>query len=147
MDESLSVFRKIATVFVIINLIVLIPLLAVPLYVNNDTAATAIYMIYSPTCHQYISRSYCFFDAESGWGFGDCIEDGTNPSVATEFTPSKRNYSGIFHFNRMDIGSNRADVVYYTDRIGFKMPVCTRDFGIYLGFLLSWRFSLARKRR
>jgi uncharacterized membrane protein len=147
MDESLSVFRKIATVFVIINLIVLIPLLAVPLYVNNDTAATAIYMIYSPTCHQYISRSYCFFDAESGWGFGDCIEDGTNPSVATEFTPSKRNYSGIFHFNRMDIGSNRADVVYYTDRIGFKMPVCTRDFGIYLGFLLGMALFLGTKKK
>jgi uncharacterized membrane protein len=137
MDEAIALFWKIAAVLAVLNALVLLPLVSVPLYSGQKTVATAVYMLYSPTCHQYISRSYCFFESNSSWGFGDCIEGGAHPMVATAFTPSRMNYSGPFIFSRGEIGSNRADIVFYNDRIGFKMPVCARDFGIYLGSLLG----------
>jgi len=147
MDEELSVFWKIAAVLIVLNAAILLPLVAVPMYVDHKTIATAIYMLYSPTCHQYISRSQCFFESNASWGFGDCIIGGSHPIVITEFTPSKMNYSGVFIFSRGEIGVNRADVVFYDDRIGFKMPVCARDFGIYLGSLLGMAvFLLFRER-
>jgi uncharacterized membrane protein len=52
------------------------------------------------------------------------------------------NYSGPFFFDRGEIGVNRADVVFYNDKIGFKMPVCARDFGIYLGSLVGMALFL-----
>jgi uncharacterized membrane protein len=147
MDEAMAVFWKIAAVLIALNAVILLPLVAVPMYVDHKTIATAVFMLYSPTCHQYISRSYCFFESNASWGFGDCIINGSHPLVITEFTPSKMNYSGAFVFSRGEIGVNRADVVFYDDRIGFKMPVCARDFGIYLGSLLGMAaFLLFRDR-
>ena len=147
MEEELSVFWKIAAVLIVLDAAILLPLVIVPLYADHKTITTAVYMLYSPTCHQYIERSYCFFESNVSWGFGECIENGTHPMMVTEFTPSRMNYSGPFVFSKGEIGVNRADVVFYNDRIGFKMPVCARDFGIYLGSLIGMAIFLALRNR
>ena len=138
MKINLEIKEKIILAIALINLLILLPLMAVPLYYDNGFAATVIYDVYGPTCHQYIERSLCFFNSKDGsWSLGECIDDDSHPLVKTLFTMSKLNYSGPFFYSKADIGLNRAEAVYYGEKTGYKMPVCSRDFGIYLGAFIG----------
>jgi len=75
--------------------------------------ASGLYQLFAATCHQKISRSLCIF--ENG-GVGDCT-----------------NQSGQF----VDSSDDRTQISAVIDgKLGYKMPVCARDIGIYGGMLL-----------
>jgi uncharacterized membrane protein len=145
MLKGIDWFGRVVIILAALNLAVLAPLLLVPAYHDSKDIASAVYLLYSPTCHQYIGRSYCFFDSNGSWGLGDCIKNGTHPLVLTEYSAWRANYSGLFVFSRNEIGINRADIVVYPGTVGFKMPVCARDFGIYLGSLLGMALFVVLK--
>jgi len=128
---------KLILAMALVNLIILVPLIAVPLYCSNGLASTIIYNIYGPTCHQYIGRSLCFFNSNNSWSLGECIKGNSHPVVKTLYTMSKLNYSGPFFYDKAEVGLNRAEAVYYDDKVGYKMPACSRDFGIYLGAFIG----------
>lgn len=100
-------------------------ILAVPLLAfDNDMGAA--YAAFSVTCHQKLSRSLCVFNDESGYWIADCTpQDGS-------FVTSPADRSGI-------------GVVYEGVR-GMKMPVCSRDIGLYAAMLLGGLlYPLARR--
>ncbi len=67
------------------------------------------HVLFSPTCHQLTSRSFCWFPEKMA------IEDCTNHTVSysKEIIVRKEGYEG------------------------YKFPVCARCFAIYLGLLLG----------
>ena len=99
--------------------------LAVPLLAfDNDMGAA--YAAFSVTCHQKLSRSLCVFSDGEGHWIADCTpQDGkfiTSPSDRTE---TRVSYDGI---------------------VGMKMPVCSRDIGLYAAMLLGGLiYPLARR--
>lgn len=93
------------------------------------------YNIYAPTCHQWIYRSNClFYDGSSHW-VGDCIENGKEAVISTEFTNARKTWDGVFEYSRDQLGLNRAEKVVYGDVSGYKFPNDARNIGIY-GFML-----------
>ena len=77
---------------------------------ENDMSFS--YSIFSYTCHQKISRSLCFYRTFS-------IDDCTNQS-------------GVYIPNdRKEITSEKNGI------LGYKIPVCARDIGLYLGMFIS----------
>jgi uncharacterized membrane protein len=99
--------------------------LAVPLLAfSNDMGAA--YAAFSVTCHQKISRSLCVFSGPDGYWIADC-------------TPQNGNFNTS--------PTDRSDIrVRYDGVSGMKMPVCSRDFGLYAAMLLGGLlYPLARK--
>ncbi|MCX6774027.1 MAG: DUF2085 domain-containing protein [Candidatus Micrarchaeota archaeon] len=138
MKFNLGTKEKLIIAIALVNLIILLPLVAVPLYYNNSLAAAIVYNVYGPTCHQYIERSLCFFNSNNSWSLGECIENtSAHPIVKTLYTMSKLNYSGPFFYDKANIGADRSEAVYYDGKTGYKMPACSRDFGIYLGAFIG----------
>ncbi len=85
--------------------------------------ASGLYQFFSATCHQKISRSLCIF--EDG-RVGDCTAQ-----------------SGQFVDNENDRAQTSAVV---DGKLGYKMPVCARDIGIYGGMLLvAMLYPLVRR--
>ncbi len=76
-----------------------------------------VYEAFSYTCHQKLSRSLCVFNDEQGLWIADCTQQ-TGEYVAS---PS----------DRSEIKVERNNVV------GYKMPVCSRDAGLYVALLLG----------
>ena len=100
-------------------------ILAVPLLAfDNDMGAA--YAAFSVTCHQKLSRSLCIFSGGDGYWIGDCTpQEGTFVTSPTD---------------RSDI------MVAYEDAKGFKMPVCSRDIGLYAAMLVGGAlYPLARR--
>jgi uncharacterized membrane protein len=76
--------------------------------------ASGLYQLFAPTCHQKISRSMCIF---TDFTVGDC-------------TPQGGQYIGS--------ASDRTQTVTMMDgKIGYKIPVCARDLGLYGAMLLA----------
>ncbi len=87
-----------------------LPVFMVPFLAAADSpAAEPLYSFYGYTCHQFISRSICYFP---GQGVADCIPGG-------ELLPY------------------RLHAVDNSGTIGYPFPVCARDIGIYLAALIS----------
>ncbi|MCX8196818.1 MAG: DUF2085 domain-containing protein [Candidatus Micrarchaeota archaeon] len=99
--------------FALIGLNALIFLTAFLAAQGNDLAHH-LYFLFSPSCHQLTSRSLCLFkyDASERWELADCLP-------VSRFSPSK------------------ANVVFYPEKTGFKLPVCSRDAAIYLFMLVG----------
>ncbi len=77
----------------------------------------AFYSGFSYTCHQKISRSLCLFSDGKGYWVGDC-------------TPQ----NGVF----VDSVEDRTQIKeVYGDVVGYKMPVCSRDLGLYLAMFIG----------
>lgn len=76
------------------------------------------YKIFSYTCHQKLSRSLCIFKSDMGntW-ISDCL-----PQVGTFISSAQ---------DRLKI-----DTIIDGVR-GFKIPVCSRDIGLYGGLLIG----------
>lgn len=106
-------------------LILVASILAVPLLAfGNDMGAA--YAAFSVTCHQKLSRSLCLFnDGDSLW-IADC-------------TPQE----GVF----VQSSDDRNEIkVSYDGATGFKMPVCSRDIGMYAAMLFGGlAYPLARR--
>ena len=75
------------------------------------------YNAFSYTCHQKISRSLCLFSGSSGYWIGDCTpQNGTFVDTIEDRLQIKEVYGSV---------------------IGYKMPVCSRDIGLYLAMLIG----------
>jgi len=75
------------------------------------------YDAFAPTCHQKLSRSLCVFNANESYWIADC-------------TAQNEGYVG-------DLADRRGIKVEKDGAVGYKMPVCSRDFGIYFAMLLA----------
>ncbi|MFN7991694.1 MAG: DUF2085 domain-containing protein [Candidatus Micrarchaeia archaeon] len=75
------------------------------------------YTAFSFTCHQKLSRSLCIFSDSKGYWIGDCMPQG-----------------GQFISDPSD---RLATTVMAGGLIGKKMPVCSRDVGLYLAMLIG----------
>jgi len=73
------------------------------------------YALFSPLCHQKLSRSICIFHDQLGYYIDDCTpQNGSFVPNDQRLISSERNGS-----------------------IGYKFPVCSRDVGIYFAMLLG----------
>ncbi len=121
---------------------------------HADGMAASLYNFYSHLCHQYPERSLCYFpNASSALNtIQSCINKSTINYVETKYTHKhigksigKRsnpyayleNYSGIFIFNKSQVGYLRAEIVERNGLKGYKFAVCARDTGFYWGMLLA----------
>lgn len=110
--------------FIILTAVIIVPIFVVPLLAQSIPSAFSFaHDIYSPTCHQLTSRSLCYFPKTGFVGsFEDCFS-------SSEFNESK------------------AASVNKFGTIGYKMPVCSRDVGIYSFMLVGGiLFSFIRKK-
>lgn len=85
---------------------------AVPFLASQGQDVEALYPAFGPTCHQLTSRSLCLFRSAEGYSIGDCFS-------SSSLSPSHQN------------------TVAYPDKIGYKLPVCSRDVAIYLSMLVG----------
>ncbi len=111
----MSLVRECAGSLVLIAVlaIVLFTIILPPMFApSHPQLFKAVQILYSPTCHQLISRSFCWFPREARWA--DCGDV-----------------------------SGRGAFVVNNGEVGFKMPVCARCFGIYVGALLGALAALA----
>jgi uncharacterized membrane protein len=91
-------------------------LIGVPL-LSFGSDQTALYKAFAYTCHQKLSRSLCVFGDGMAYWLGDCTaQNGTLVNTVTDRTGTKVVADGI---------------------TGYKMPACSRDFGIYGAMLLG----------
>lgn len=96
---------------ILVGLVLITPFLAF----SRDVGF--IYDAFSHTCHQKLSRSLCVFSGGQGFWVADCI-------------PQKGEYIA----DRAD----RTEIRVETDgQVGYKMPVCSRDIGLYAAILLG----------
>jgi uncharacterized membrane protein len=91
-------------------------ILATPI-LSFGSSQSALYSAFSYTCHQKISRSLCVFSGATSYWLGDCtLQNGT----------------------LMNTVADRTTIMVSADGItGYKMPVCSRDFGIYGAMLFG----------
>jgi uncharacterized membrane protein len=92
---------------VIIVISIVVPTLLAPV---NPKVFHLAHVLFSPTCHQLTSRSFCWFPGKKA--VEDCISNHTLP------------YS-------------KAIVVMKEGYEGYKFPVCARCFAIYLGLMVG----------
>jgi uncharacterized membrane protein len=97
--------------FLLVGAIILTPILAF----SGDMSAS--YAAFSVTCHQKISRSLCIFSDGNGYWIGDCLPQ-----------------TGQFVADPADRSEIRVQGGAIT---GYKMPVCSRDIGLYAAMLLA----------
>lgn len=84
---------------------------------QGDPLADVLYSLFSPTCHQLLSRSLCLFQSQSGaYSIRDCLPQDEESSYS------------------------RANSIIQGDEIGYKFPVCSRDVAIYLAMLIGLIF-------
>ncbi len=99
----------------LVGLIIVTPILSF----SQDTSV--LYKAFSYTCHQKISRSLCVFSDGKNYWIGDCTpQDSVFVDTAADSATIKEEYTS---------GT--------TTIIGYKMPVCSRDVGIYGAMLLA----------
>ncbi|MFA5108158.1 MAG: DUF2085 domain-containing protein [Candidatus Micrarchaeia archaeon] len=105
-----------------INALIFMP----PLLVANEqeNLASSAYFAWSFTCHQLDTRSLCYYEA--GFLVRDC--DGANTGQKTEI---------IFSKSCLNDGVGAGSAKCTASDIGYKFPVCARDFGIYLSMLIG----------
>ncbi len=96
---------------VLVGLMVATPLLAF----GSDQSA--LYGAFAYTCHQKISRSLCIFSDAASYWLGDCTpQNGTLVNTLADRAAIKVTLDGV---------------------TGYKMPACSRDFGIYGAMLFG----------
>ncbi|MFH1685848.1 MAG: DUF2085 domain-containing protein [Candidatus Micrarchaeota archaeon] len=90
--------------------------LAVPI-LSFENDMTVAYDVFGPLCHQKLSRSFCVFQEEGSMWIDNCSpQDG--------------------QFINSNIDRELIKVIK-GDAIGFKMPLCSRDMGLYGAMLLA----------
>ena len=117
--------ETIYVVYLAVTFLLALSLFAVPFIAFSDEeTASGLYKLFSPLCHQKLSRSHCIFHDELGYYIGDC-------------TPQE----GEFISDDRELISAEQD-----GNIGYKFPVCSRDVGLYLFFFFgALIYPLVRK--
>jgi uncharacterized membrane protein len=95
---------------------------------NAQGLARAIYLVYSPTCHQLPERSFFLFGPEVVYSVAELEKAGAIPADSTLVQRLTLRFAG-------------------TAQIGYKVAICERDVAIYGGILLGGLiFGLVRRR-
>ncbi len=103
-------------IYVAVIFIFCTSILAVPFITFSDEElGGSLYRLFSPLCHQKISRSHCVFSGVSSYYITDC-------------TPQRGTF--VADDNRIISAERNGDT-------GYKFPVCSRDVGLYLAMLLG----------
>ena len=121
MERTQAVYLGYLAFFLILSSsILVVPFLAF----DNDMSAA--YSAFSVSCHQKLSRSLCLFNDGGEFWIADCTAQ-----------------EGIY----ITTPSDRTEVrIKYDDVTGYKMPVCSRDIGLYSAMLFGGiLYPLARK--
>ena len=108
---ELAYYLYMAFFLLLIGSVFLIPLLAF----SNDMGWA--YGALSVTCHQKLSRSLCLFSEGGSYWIADCLPQ------AGQFVNTQADRTQI----RVENGGIT----------GYKMPVCSRDIGLYLAMLIG----------
>ena len=111
------------------------------IFAGNEDAAAGLYNLHNYD-HQWIYRSQCVFkDAAGGLLLDDCIVLGkeAEAGISTLYTSNgDRRYNGMFaQYPQNQIGSNKAEKVERNGMVGYKFANDTRDYAIYLPWLLT----------
>jgi uncharacterized membrane protein len=102
--------------YVIFFVVLVGSVFAVPFLAFSSDMGAA-YQAFSYTCHQKLSRSLCLFGGPDGYWIADCTAQ-----------------EGAFVTGSED----RTAVKVVADSVtGYKMPVCSRDVGLYGAMLLG----------
>jgi uncharacterized membrane protein len=103
--------EKIYVAYLALTFLFSLSLFIVPLVSFSDEESGAkLYGVFSPLCHQKISRSFCIFQDELGYYISDCTpQTGEFISDDSELIRAEQN-----------------------GNTGYKFPVCSRDIGLYL---------------
>lgn len=113
MDKTSAAYAAYMIFFLILSASPII----VPLLAFSQDMGWA-YDAFAPTCHQKMSRSLCVFNSEGGgYWIADCTEQG-----------------GGYVSDHLD---RKAVRVERDGAAGYKMPFCSRDFGIYAAMLIA----------
>jgi uncharacterized membrane protein len=124
----LAVFNVAAAIYVGL------PMLAPALMNAGATGpARAIYVAYSPMCHQMAFRSFFLFGDQAAYPRELA---GTSLTPFEAYTPDLPEFQGI---PPTDSGRffNAARVFLGNEEMGYKMALCERDIGIYLFVLIG----------
>jgi len=107
------------------------------LQMANSPLAQPLYQGLGYTCHQLDSRSICLFPNSSGF-IQDCgLQDGQFHPYKNEAIPG------------LPLGYADGYPLFSQGPIGYKVPVCARDIGIYGGMVLGgflWVWLIPRLR-
>ena len=106
--------------YMVVFSILTIPVFIVPIFFFKGEIFSTSQELYAPLCHQLTSRSYCYFPDKPS--LEDCY---TSP----EYKPSKER------------------TVIKEGEKGYKLPVCSRDVGLYLFGLLGGIYLYSTKWR
>ncbi len=118
--EEMIYIAYLAVTFILAASMFVVPFVAF----SDEESASALYGVFSPLCHQKLSRSHCIFRDELGYYISDC-------------TPQE----GEFIPNDSELISAEQN-----GNIGYKFPVCSRDVGLYLSlFFGALVYPLIRK--
>ena len=133
-------YTYLAVFFIFIATLILTPIFA---HFGMDSLASFFYNIYTPTCHQWIYRSFCVFD---DYSIQDCIlhDNEQESMVFTQYTSDEMNYTGQFFYSRDQIGRMRAERVERNGLIGYKFPNDARNMGIWISLFIGGGFVLRR---
>src|SRR5512137_2632020 len=109
----LALFNTIVAVFV------LLPFLApVLMHMGLDRPASAIYLVYQPTCHQLPERSFFLFGPQGAYSVAELEAEHALPEGTTLGQRAMMRYVG-------------------NPEIGYKVAICERDVAIYGSILLG----------
>jgi uncharacterized membrane protein len=116
MDRELYIYAIYTLFFALLaGTIIAVPLLSF----SQDM--DAFYKAFAPTCHQKLSRSLCVLSDGRGYWVGDCTPQNG------QFVPNAADRETVKVAYPPESALNPG-----TSTItGYKMPVCSRDFGIY----------------
>lgn len=98
-------------IYMILATLLAVPVFVAPVLAPDDYPLfSTMQSIYQPTCHQLTERSLCWYPSKMV--FGDCLKS-----------------------DKLIL--DKSATVMNDGSIGYKMPVCARDAGIYLFMLLG----------
>ncbi|MBP8002339.1 MAG: DUF2085 domain-containing protein [Chloroflexi bacterium] len=135
----LGVFNGAAALYV--GLPILAPIL---MNIGATGPAKAIYVAYSPMCHQMAFRSFFLFGEQSAYPRELA---GTEMVPFESYTPELAEFQGIA---ATDSGRFFAAARAFlgNEQMGYKMALCERDIGIYLFVLLGGLvYAVLRRQR
>lgn len=123
----------------LLNLSIFLPPFLI--FAGSEGAAAWLYNIHNYD-HQWIYRSQCVFKGASGSLLvDDCIVQGreSEARISTLYTTNgDQRYQGAFaSYPQSQIGYNKAEKVERNGMVGYKFANDTRDYAIYLPWMLS----------
>ena len=134
-----SLYYLVLAGLLLLNISIFLPPFLI--FAGNEGAAALLYNLHNYD-HQWIYRSQCVFKNPSGnLLLDDCIiqRKEAEANISTLYTTNGNpKYAGIFTtYPQSQIGSNKAEKVFRNGMVGYKFANDTRDYAIYLPWMLA----------